>query len=147
MIFELFISLAMLSLLKNAVSDIKMHEIDSRYNWLMYGATFMLLVAAGFEYIVIFLMFIIPTAVIGLILVIKEVITDGDFEAYFWIMPSIAMVKPLAAMNFLSFNILIYVLLWIYLVTDMRKKKLKKAKFYVPAYPAMLVAFIATAII
>jgi len=139
MIIEAFYLLAVLSLLDNTHLDFKIQEIDSRWNWLMFGALFMLLMILGMPLIP--LIFMLLTAIFSIILVKFDVITLGDFEALIWIVPALGMKGSMSAFVFIVGLLVAYVLSYTFMLTKSLKKN-KKNEFNVPFYPIILISFV-----
>lgn len=85
-----FIAMGFLSLIWQTYSDLKHKEIDSRRNWMMYGALLAIVLIGRLNF-----WFYLGAIVIAVIYTrfIRKMFADGDLEALRWVVPGFLVIN------------------------------------------------------
>ena len=127
--------LSLIMLIYNTFKDIKTREIDERYNYFAFGATFMLL--AYFKTSIIFIFAL--SFLTGLIIFItKRFMALGDLQALTWILLGFGAIEQFKIVKFLiAFTMLL-------VITLITKKFIKREQEETPGYILILGSYIIT---
>lgn len=130
-----FIWLGFFSLALNTWADLKEKEIDSRRNWLMYGATVAIILTERLN-IWFYIIFVVATVVFTNRL--KKMFLEGDTEALRWIVPGFFTLNWAYGLGYLASFALTTI---VYVVS----RRTLKIRHNTAGYPILLGAFVITA--
>ncbi|MEM5810093.1 MAG: hypothetical protein QW156_04375 [Candidatus Aenigmatarchaeota archaeon] len=133
-LIQSFLMIAFFSLIINTYKDVKKAKIDSRYNYLCFGAYLIILLTSKIT-LLYFISLILITFLFTYLLRRGNFLGQGDLEALSWIIPSTILINAYNLITFFIFLSLFYILTIIIFKYYLNKNP-------ITFYPAIFLSFV-----